>query len=383
MSAEGKPPGGDEPRPDPQSDWSDLARRGARLFSAVAVAGAGRAGAEIAATPAREMWRDGKVTLSRYLRHGPPSLGPLLILQGLIGRQTITDLEPERSLVRQLLASGADVWVVDWGSPSRADRHLDIADHALFWLGDMVEAIRAETSRKPALLGICQGGVFALCHAALRPEALSGLALAVTPVDFHADARDPDPRHGLLNLWARNLDPGLVDDYLAEHGTVPGAVTGALFNALTPGRTAAKYSSGLMEAVDDAEALATFLRMERWLADRPDHPGTAAREWIVDLYGRNALAKGHFALDGERVDLARVACPVLNIVAVQDHIVPAACARALGPLLPNADYRLLEVPTGHIGVFVSRQAQGLVGPRLVDWLASLAPAEAPRRAQEP
>ena len=34
----------------------------------------------------------------------------------------MTDLQEDRSFIRNLLKQGVDVWVVDWGNPSRADR---------------------------------------------------------------------------------------------------------------------------------------------------------------------------------------------------------------------------------------------------------------------
>ena len=37
------------------------------------------------------------------------------------------------------------------------------------------------------LLGICEGGVFTTCYAALHPEQVKNLVLTITPIDFHAD----------------------------------------------------------------------------------------------------------------------------------------------------------------------------------------------------
>ncbi|MEO0620932.1 MAG: alpha/beta fold hydrolase [Pseudomonadota bacterium] len=354
----------------PVGDWTDILRRGARV-SAAMMAHSGPQAA-IATTPKHEVWRDGKVSLHRYGAPGaePGPLGPMLILQGLFGRQTITDLEPERSLVRRLLEAGTDLWVIDWGNPTRADRFLDMADYALYWLGDALDRVIAETGRPVALMGICQGGVFALSHAALAPERVAGLALAVTPVDFHADTGEEHPERGFLNLWARNLPAETVDAFLDEHGLVPGAMTGAVFQSLSPLKNAAKYGTDLLGMADDPAALATFMRMETWLADRPDHPAAAARQWLVELYGENRLVQGEFALDGRRVDLGAITCPILNIVAEQDHIVPPPCARTLAGRTNSTAYRLLDVPTGHIGVFVSEKARDIVAPAIADWLAT-------------
>ncbi|MEM1384273.1 MAG: alpha/beta fold hydrolase [Pseudomonadota bacterium] len=363
------------PEQDPRAplrDWVDLTRRMAVLSGQFSQSDL-RAVA-IATTPKTKIAEWGKITLSRYCPVvESPSLGPLLIVHGLIGRQTVTDLQPDRSLVRRLIEAGVDLYVIDWGNPSRADRCRDFTDYADIALSDALDAI-AEVSgaRRAALFGICQGGVFGLCHAALYPERLSGLALAVTPVDFHADTQDPEPTHGFLNVWARGLPAELIDGLVDDVGNLSGRLTGAVFETLTPARTFAKYTADLFEIADDREALQMFLRMEKWLADRPDHPGAAAKQWLGDLYRENRLVRGTFALDGERVDLGRIACPVLTVIGRDDHIVPPPCARAVKAYLRNAPYREVEVPTGHIGVFVSRKAQQIVPPAVVSWLQGVA-----------
>ncbi|MEM1346690.1 MAG: alpha/beta fold hydrolase, partial [Pseudomonadota bacterium] len=329
----------------PQPDWLDLARRGLRLAEAMGRASA--EGIEIATTPKDEIWRDAKTSLHRYrATRAPAPVPPLLIVHGLFGRQSIVDLEPGRSLVHRLLGAGVDVWVLDWGSPSRADRHLDLTDYADYWLGDALEILRAETGQaRAALLGICQGGVFALLHAARYPEAVAGLALAVTPIDFHADRQDPEAGHGLLNHWARSLGEDLIEDVIAERANLPGTLTGSVFEQLLPAQGIVRHAGAPLDLVDDPAALATYLRMEKWLADRPDHPGAAAREWLIDCYARNALIQGRLALDGVPVDLKSVRCAILNIVARHDHIVPPPCSLALEGRTASPDYRVLDVPT--------------------------------------
>ncbi|MGF1502891.1 MAG: alpha/beta fold hydrolase [Paracoccaceae bacterium] len=346
----------------------DATRRGARLLDALR----DNRGSEITPTPRDEVWRDGKVRLYRYRRAEPATLGPLLILHGLFARETITDLSPERSIVRRLLEAGCEAFVLDWGAPSRADRCLDFTDYAEDWLGEAIDTVRGlSAGARPALFAVCQGGVFALCHAARHPERVAGLALAVTPVDFHADRADPDPAHGFLNVWLRSMPPDLLHRVIAERGNLSGALSGAMFQGLTPVRTAQKYSAGLFEAAEDSASLETFLRMEAWLADRPAHPGAALLEWLIGLYGENRLVDGRFEIDGTPVDLGRIDCPILNIVATEDHIVPPPCSKALAGLTASRDYRLLEVPTGHVGVLVSARAREVVTPALVDWLEAL------------
>jgi polyhydroxyalkanoate synthase len=152
-------------------------------------------------------------------------------------------------------------------------------------------------------------------------------------------------------------------------GVLPGEFMGAIFSMLTPVRSATKYNLDLLDVVDDERKLLNFLRMEKWLADRPHHPGEAAKEWLKDLYQDNKLINNTWQLGGRDVDLTRVTMPVLNIFALDDHIIPPATSRVLDGKLGTNDYTEMSLPGGHIGLFVSAKSQGIVGNSIVDWLA--------------
>jgi polyhydroxyalkanoate synthase len=108
--------------------------------------------------------------------------------------------------------------------------------------------------------------------------------------------------------------------------------------------------------------------MEKWIADRPDHPGEAAKQWLKDLYQQNKLIRNEWELDGRRVDLGNITMPVLNVYALDDHIIPPATSRALGPKLGTGDYTELPLPGGHVGVFVGGKSQKLFAPAVATFL---------------
>ena len=109
--------------------------------------------------------------------------------------------------------------------------------------------------------------------------------------------------------------------------------------------------------------------MEKWLADRPDHPGEAAKQWFKELYQENKLIHNQFELGGQTIDLTEITMPVLNIYALNDHIIPPECSMALKGCVGSQDYTDLPLPGGHVGVFVSGKSQGILGKGIVDWLA--------------
>ena len=113
-------------------------------------------------------------------------------------------------------------------------------------------------------------------------------------------------------------------------GVLPGEFMGAVFSMLTPIRSITKYNLDLLEVVDDEAKLLNYLRMEKWLADRPHHAGEAAKQWLKDLYQENKLIKSELELGGRKVDLRKVTMPVLNIYAQDDHIIPPPTVAGAG-----------------------------------------------------
>ena len=356
----------------PDQSWREAVEFGARFARGAEALGRIRdAEVDVGATPKTQTMRVEKVTLHHYdpLPGVEVRTGPVLIVYGLVGRYTMADLQEDRSLVRNLLKRGVDLWVVDWGNPSRADQFLTIDNYVDWFLDDCVEHIRkAAGVDKVTLLGICEGGTFSTFYAARHPEKVANLILTITPIDFHADLEQGDPSHGFINVWTRNLTDDDINRLIDAFGNLPGEIMASVFQLMTPVRTMTKYNLDLLDVVEDDKKLINFLRMEKWLADRPHHPGAAAKQWLIELYKENRLVKGTFELGGEAVDLKRLTMPVLNVYALQDHIIPPPCSKALGPLIGTNDYTELPLPGGHVGVYVSSKSQGIVGDTVFKWL---------------
>src|SRR5690606_37858675 len=176
-------------------------------------------------TPKDEVYRKDKVVLYRYrpleLKRGEaPLRTPVLICYALVNRPYMMDLQPDRSLIRGLLHRGMDVFLIDWGYPDGADRHLGLEDYVLRYLPHCVDQVlTASGATRVNLLGVCQGGALSLCYAALLPGKLRNLITMVTPVSFQAS-------DSLLAKWARHVD---VDAMTAVYGNVPGELLNAMF----------------------------------------------------------------------------------------------------------------------------------------------------------
>ena len=325
---------------------------------------------QIAQTPKHEVFRQDKTVLYHYEPLTKVSIKvPVLIVFGLVGRYTFIDLQEDRSLTRSLLKEGIDLYVVDWGTPTRGDRWLTMEDYIDGYLNECVEFIcREHKVAAITTLGICEGGTFSLCYAARQPKRVRNLILTITPVDFHPNIEGSPLHHGLINAWASAMSEEDVDILIKANGNLPGDMMSFLFSMMAPMNNLTKYNVGLYDVVDDQSKLLNFLRMEKWLADRPDHAGEAARQWLVDLYKKNLLIKNEFKLGGEIVDLGKVTMPVLSVFAEDDHIVPPKSTQPLEQVVGTRDYTSMPLPGGHIGVFVSSKSQGVLGKGIARWL---------------
>ncbi len=349
-------------------EYSKKVAEGAESFSTIDVEEI-----QVGMSPKEQIAQIDKVTLHHYkpIDGIESTTDPVLIVYGLIGRYTMIDLQEDRSLVKNLLARGVDLYVVDWGYPTRADQFLNFDDYVNDYLDECVNTICNQRGIDSLnVFGICEGGVFSTMYAARYPEKVSNLVVSITPIDFAADREDDDPGRGFINLWTRNLSSQDIERMIDVNGNLSGEVMGAVFQALTPVRSMTKYSLGLADMAADNNKLLNFLRMEKWLADRPHHPGAAAKQWLINLYQENQLVNGEFVLGGEKVDLSKINMPVLNVFAEKDHIIPPPYSKALGKHVGSEDYTELPLNGGHVGIYVSSKLQNLVSGSIFEWLSA-------------
>jgi polyhydroxyalkanoate synthase len=317
---------------------------------------------ETGATPRELVYKQDKVEVYHYRPEGGDVVPtPLVVVYALVNRQYMMDIQQDRSLFKKMLDRGIELYVVDWGYPSKADKYLTMEDYILGYMNDVVDFVRDRAQvDKVNVLGVCQGGTFSLIYSALLPEKVRNLVLMVAPVDF-------DTRDGLLNVWAQVLDADLMVDVL---GNIPGEFMNLGFLWLRPFQLILDKYVGLLDNIDDPAIVQNFLRMEKWIFDSPDQAGETIRQFIKDLYQGNKLVKGKLMLGDRRVDLKKVTMPVLNIYGEQDHLVPPHCSSCVDELVGSRDVTTRAFPLGHIGMYVSSRAQTDLAPTVADWLIS-------------
>jgi polyhydroxyalkanoate synthase len=170
----------------------------------------------------------------------------------------------------------------------------------------------------------------------------------------------------MLSHLVRRID---IDRMLLSCGNVSGDFLNGLFLSLKPYRLTQQKYLRFLEQLGDAEAVAMFLRMEQWIFDSPALAGRACGEFARDFYQGNKLVQGEVLVGGRRVDLAAITMPVLNIYARDDHLVPPAASKALGAVVGSRDYTEVELPGGHIGVYVGLKSPRSVPSAVSEWMS--------------
>ena len=233
---------------------------------------------QIATTPKDQVWREDKVTLHRYRPLAEQNVRtPVLIVYGLIGRWTWPT--SRRTAPWCATCSGRASTSGWWTGQPVARRPL--ADPGRLHRG-LSRRLRGRDPRrtgseKVTLLGICEGGVFTTCYAALEPDRVKALVNTITPIDFHADAAPGGEErlgYGFINIWTRNLPPEEIDRMIDAHGSLPGHFMGAVFSMMTPMRSLLKYNLDLVEAAEDEGKLLTSCA---WRSGSPTARTTRAR----------------------------------------------------------------------------------------------------------
>ncbi len=316
---------------------------------------------DVATTPKELVYRVDKVALYRYTRETPAKFAtPIVISYALVNRHDMLDIQPDRSFVRNLLAQGFDVYIIDWGYPTKADKYVTLDDYVNWFLNDIVDFVRKNNGvEKVNLMGICQGGTISIIYSSLHNDKIKNLVTLVTPVDFSTN-------DGLLFRWSKNINfDRLVDTY----GAIPGEFLNNGFSMLKPMMKVNKYM-GVLDMMQDKEKVLNFLRMEKWINDSPDQAGECFRQFMKDLYQGNKLIKGELVVGNQKVSLKNVTMPVMNIYAAEDHLVPPAATIPLNDHVGTKDNELYKFPGGHIGVFVGARSQKELAPAVAKFLGN-------------
>lgn len=315
------------------------------------------------ATPSEVVYEEDRLKLLRYVSDKPKaSRTPLVVVFALVNRPYILDLRKGRSVMSHFVDRGFDTYLIDWGEPTRADRVLSFDDYINGYIEHVVDHVRQRTgSDQVNVLGYCMGGTFSTIYTALHQDKVKNLILMAAGIDFTT-------REGLLNLWCdpRYFD---VDRFVDVYGNAPAEFLQSMFLMLKPVQNLIDKPISLFERIEDEEFVDDYFAMEGWLNDNIPVPGEVFRQYIKYLYQQNLLVKNQLPVGKHVIDLGDITCPVLNLMASKDDLVPCSQSLPLNDLISSTDKKSIQFPAGHIGLAVGSKAQRELWPQVCDWLA--------------
>jgi polyhydroxyalkanoate synthase len=313
---------------------------------------------------AEVVYEEDRLKLLHYKSDTEPRFKtPLVFIYALVNRPYILDLKKGRSVVANFVAHGFDTYLVDWGVPTPADRHLTLDDYINGYMVNVMDYLSERTGADSLnILGYCMGGTMSAMFTALHSERVKNLILLAAPIDFAS-------RDGLLNLWtsAENFD---VDKFVDAFGNCPSEFLQSTFLLLRPVGNFIEKPINFYENMHDEKFLEDFLTTESWLNDNIPVPGEIYRQFVKYLYQQNLLTQNRMPVGKHIVNLQNITCPVLNIMAGKDDLVPCSQGMPFTDLVASKDRKTILLDgSGHIGLAIGGRAQKEVWPQACEWLA--------------
>ncbi len=334
-----------------QNFAADLERGGGSLRISQADYGKFVVGENVATAPGQVVWRD---ELFELIQYAPATETqheiPLLIFPPWINKFYIMDLQPANSLIRWLSAQGFTVFVCSWVNPDKDKAGFGFDDYLEKGIYRAVEKTleQAGTTQLNAV-GYCIGGT--LLGAGLAHMAAKG-DKRIAAATFFAAQHDFAEAGDLLLFTDEHWIAEIERQMDAAGGVLPGAAMAETFNALRSNDLIWSFFISNYLLGKDPPAFDLLF----WNADQTRMPKTLHLDYLRQMYGANALAKGQFEIGGLTADLSKVEIPLYFQASREDHIAPMNSVYRSAKLFGGKDVTFTLAGSGHIAGVINAPA---------------------------
>ena len=334
-----------------QNFAADLERGGGSLRISQADYGKFVVGENVATAPGHVVWRD---ELFELIQYAPTTETqheiPLLIFPPWINKFYIMDLQPANSLIRWLSAQGFTVFVCSWVNPDRDKAGFGFDDYLEKGIYRAVEKTLEQAGTKQLnAVGYCIGGT--LLGAGLAHMAAKG-DKRIAAATFFAAQHDFAEAGDLLLFTDEHWIAEIERQMDAAGGVLPGAAMAETFNALRSNDLIWSFFISNYLLGKDPPAFDLLF----WNADQTRMPKTLHLDYLRQMYGANALAKGQFEIGGLTADLSKVEIPLYFQASREDHIAPMNSVYRSAKLFGAKDVTFTLAGSGHIAGVINAPA---------------------------
>ncbi|WP_245749842.1 alpha/beta fold hydrolase [Marinobacter zhejiangensis] len=351
-----------------------------RVFRSASLVQAGQ-------TPFDTLHSDGLVTLRYY----PPLLEDAIELEGMtipVERQThktpivivpplavnmlIYDLFPQRSLVRFLRAKGFEVYLIDWGVPTRDHTHYNMHTYVAELLPDYLNRVREHSGeRELSLHGWSMGGMFTLFYSALsKDQHIRNAIVLGSPIDSHAS--------GVLGLMYQRISDVAefvrartgfrLHDLQPHWFHTPGWANTIGFKLSNPIGSVKGYWE-LVVRLGDREFVRDHATTSAFLDRMVAYPGGIIQDTVVRIWIDNQLSEGEIQIGDDVARLENVNANLMAVAGSSDTLATPDAARRVMDHVSSADKTFRVIPGGHMGILAGSKAPHASWLELADWLA--------------
>lgn len=297
---------------------------------------------------------------------------PVVIIPPLAVNMLIYDLLPQRSLVRFLRAKGFEVYLIDWGKPTRAHSHFNFHTYLTELLPGCLERVRKHSGeRELSLHGWSLGGMFTLFYSGLRKDQhIRNAMILGSPIDSHAS--------GILGLLSKGL--GGVSDFVRQHTGFqvhdlrphwfhsPGWLNTIGFRLTNPIGSVMGYWE-LIIRLGDREFVTSHATTAAFLDHMVAYPGGIVQDTVVRIWMDNDLSRGTVQIGDDEAQLAYVTANLLAIAGREDTMVTPGAAKRVMDHVGSADKTFRVIPGGHMGILAGSKAPKESWLEIAEWLA--------------
>jgi polyhydroxyalkanoate synthase len=311
-------------------------------------------------TPYEVVYSRNRFRVLRYVSDVPKRFKtPMVFCYALINKYYVLDMTEDKSFVRFLLDKGWDVYMIDWGKPSKIEGRNTFSDYIERYMARGIKKILEITGEQQInLFGYCLGSIMSMVYTAVHQDVVKNLIVLTPPVDFSDD--------GVLTKMSQSehFDPRAIADHF-QHLIPPEMIHGgfkfkdALGNLTTP--------MTYWKILWNEKALGDYFAMNGWVEDNVPIAAAFWTELVEKMYKNNAMMNNTFRMSGVEVDFKNITCPMLSIGASKDNIVTPKSAKGAMEITGSKDSTFVMKKGGHIGVITGNVAKRELWPDVHEW----------------
>ncbi len=297
---------------------------------------------------------------------------PVVIVPPLAVNMLIYDLFPQRSLVRFLRAKGFEVYLINWGTPTRAHSHYNFHTYLSDLLPACLDRVREHSGEKELTLhGWSLGGMFTLFYSALGKNSnIRNAIILGAPIDSHAS--------GILGLLSQGL--GGAANFVHKHTGLqmhdlrphwfhsPGWANTVGFKLTNPIGSVMGYWE-LLIRLGDREFVTNHATTAAFLDRMVAYPGGIVQDTVVRIWLDNELSRGTVQIGNDKVQLNNINANIFAIAGSEDTMVTPGSAKRLMDHVSLKDKTFRVIHGGHMGILAGSKAPRESWLEIAEWLA--------------